>query len=458
MTRAMLFLALLALPACVHFQDRKLDTNKSLAAFEQRSLADSNLVRFLASNRVSATEKWNLDSLTFVAFYYHPSLDLARAQWSSARASIRRAGGRPNPTIGLLPGYNFNAASGVSPWKPTITYDLPIETAGKRARRMDRAKHLSQAARFNIVTSAWQVRSALRTALLDLFATTQRELALQAQLQSSQTILQLMEQRLLAGAVSATELFPARVAAMKSRSDLIDLKRQLVDARSRIADSLGMPLKALDSAEFDFPQAAETNEIGFSAVRRTALQGRADLLSALAEYDASQSALQLEIARQYPDIHLGSNYQWDQGENKWSLGVTFELPVLNRNQGPIAEAEAKRSEAAARFTALQAKAISEVDRAMATRKAVADQLKEAESLVKAHRDQLSNLQAALQQGAADRVEVETANFELRTSELSLLDLKIKARQAVGQLEDALQRPFDSLRLIEQDPKRTAAKQ
>src|SRR5262249_45251411 len=98
------------------------------------------------------------------------------------------------------------------------------------------------------------------------------------------------------------------------------------------------------------------------------------------------------------------------------------------------------------------------DRAVATRQAIADQLKETEAIVQANQQQVSLLQAALDKGGADRVELETATLELRSSELTLLELRIKALQSIGQLEDALQRPFDSLRLVEQDPKREAKKQ
>ena len=59
---------------------------------------------------------------------------------------------------------------------------------------------------------------------------------------------------------------------------------------------------------------------------------------ALADYAASQSALQLEIAKQYPDLHLGPGYELDQTDNKWSLGISLDLPILNHNQGPVAEA------------------------------------------------------------------------------------------------------------------------
>jgi len=454
------FAGLTLLTGCVHYHPEKLEAAGALNDFEARSLDNTNLASFLARNHPDIVpwqppQKWDLDTLTLVAFYYHPSLDVARAQWQTASAGIRTAGGRPNPTLGLFPGYDFNAASGVSPWIPSVTYDLPIETAGKRKRRLDRAGHLSEAARLNIVTTAWQVRSNLRIALLDLAAASARQKALQAQLQNQQTILQLLEQRLQAGAVAPAELYPARVAVLRARSDLVDSGRQIADARARIAEALGLPLKALQAAEFIFPLdlPAGWNELSSPEIRRAALQGRADLLAALADYAATESALQLEIARQYPDVHLGSNYQWDQGENKWQLGVSFELPLINRNQGPIAEATAKRIEAAARFNALQSKAIGEIDRATATRDAILDQLKQAEQVVETQRQQLATLQASLKAGAADRVEVETAALELRASELVVLDLKIRAHQTVGLLEDALQRPLAAFAHVEVDPKR-----
>src|SRR5439155_17054455 len=128
-----------------------------------------------------------------------------------------------------------------------------------RGRRLARAEQLSTAARLNILSTAWQVRSNLRLSLVDLTASQQREAALEAQLKSGESILRLMEQRLAAGAAAATELFPARVTVLRSRSDLIDLKRQIADARSRLAESLGVPLKALEGAQLAFSLATPTN-------------------------------------------------------------------------------------------------------------------------------------------------------------------------------------------------------
>jgi len=210
-------------------------------------------------------------------------------------------------------------------------------------------------------------------------------------------------------------------------------------------------LQAIEGIEFKSPLPQPTNtQLASSALRRQALQSRADVLSALAAYEASQAVLRLEIARQYPDIHLGNGYQWDQGENKWSIGLTFDLPVLNRNQGPIREAEAKRKEAAAQVLAIQAKVISEIDRSSGARSAIAEQLQQLRRMNNELRDQLSLLESRFTAGDADLLEVQTAKLELSISALAILDAEVKSLQTAGQLEDALQAPLKAIAAAEQD--------
>ena len=66
--------------------------------------------------------------LTLAAFYYHPDMEVARAEWDVARAAIQTAGGRPNPTLNVTPGLNFshvNAAPGSAPGFPSSVSMCP---------------------------------------------------------------------------------------------------------------------------------------------------------------------------------------------------------------------------------------------------------------------------------------------------------------------------------------------
>ena len=197
-------LALALLTGCARFQSQPLSPAKTAADLENRSLADPALKTFLEQNLHRQfthwpVASWDFETLTLVAFYYHPDLAVARAQWSVANAGVKTAGGVPNPTLSLTPGYNvnhINAAPGLSPWFPAVNFDVPVETAGKRRHRITTAQRLSESARLNIVTVAWQVRSRLRRSLLDLYAAREAENLLQQQAAAAAEVAQSMDSNL----------------------------------------------------------------------------------------------------------------------------------------------------------------------------------------------------------------------------------------------------------------------
>ena len=75
--------------------------------------------------------------------------------------------------------------------------------------------------------------------------------------------------------------------------------------------------------------------------------------------------------------------------------------MLNQNQGPIAEAEAKRAQAAAHFLTVQATAISEIDSALAGYNAALKESATAQSLCDDLRRQLDSVKAQAEMGEAD---------------------------------------------------------
>jgi outer membrane protein, heavy metal efflux system len=449
----------LLLAGCVRYEARPLVPGQSAAAIGARSLTSPDLRQYLADTAgrdVAAwpPETWDFETLAWVAFRNHPGLDIARAHWDVVRGGVRTAAGRPNPTVTATPGYAFGTAAGLSPWIPGIAFDVPVETAGKRGKRIAQGRLLAEAERLNVVTAAWQVRGDLRRALLEL-ATANRRVALQQDLVSLQReMAALLEERRQAGAAASTEVFPARIALAKAEAEAGVADRQAIAARVRLAQALGLPLRALEGHRFANPAdiaVPDRSPEVLAMARRTCLQTRADILSALAAYEASQSALQLEVARQYPDLHLGSGYQWDQGTDKWNLSIALELPLLNRNQGPIAEAGARRREAAARFVATQVRVNADLDAAVAERSLAVGQLAALEAVDAQLLQRAERVRKQFEAGGADRLEDRGAQLELAQGRLTLLDARHQAALAAGQLEDVLQVPFARLAVVEATP-------
>jgi cobalt-zinc-cadmium efflux system outer membrane protein len=435
-------LGIVLFAGCARFHPQPISPEQTAATFDTRSLANPDLQAFLETNHVTGPwprRSWDLDVLTLAAFYYQPALAEARAQWASVRATRVTAGQRPNPTVGFTPTYDTTTPP---PWIFGVTWDIPIETAGKRGRRIAQADHFSEAARWNFVAAAWQTRSHVRTAWLNLHAARENESLLARQESAQSNVVRLLEGQLAVGAMSDFEVTQARVALNTTRLARQDATGQYGQARVQLANALGLPLHALDDAPFSFAGLDQfPQDLTAPEIRRQAVLNRADVRGALAEYAASQSALQLEIAKQYPDLHLNPGYELDQTDNKWSLGVTLELPVLSHNQGPVAEAKAKRAEAAAHFLMVQAQAIGEIDSALAGYRAALSQTKTAAALQDDLQKQLDSVRAQVQAGEIDSAALANAEVEFCAGAKSRLDSLIKAQQALGQLEDAVQSPL-----------------
>ena len=140
-------------------------------------------------------------------------------------------------------------------------------------------------------------------------------------------------------------------------------------------------------------------------------------------------------------MHLGTGYQFDQGENKWALGLTAKLPVLNQNQGPIAEAAAKRAELGARVLALQARIAGEVDRALAAWRGAQSRLAALGGVRAAQQNRVASLKAQFDAGAVESLDVLIAEAELAAEELLYWEAEVKTMRALGELEDAIQFPL-----------------
>jgi outer membrane protein TolC len=326
-----------------------------------------------------------------------------------------------------------------------VTFDLPIETAGKRGKRMAQAKQLAEAARWDFISVAWQTRSKVRAALLDLLLARENESLLTGQMLAQSNVVRLLEGQRAAGSVSDYDVTQARVTLEMTQLSRQDAVGQVDQARAALAGALGIPLHALAGAKFSFGTLDRfPRDLTRPEVRRQALFNRADVRGALADYAASQADLQLEIANQYPDIHLGPGYAYNNGnagDNEWQLGLTVTLPILNHNEGAVAEAEAKRTQAAAHFLSVQAAAMSEIDSALAGYNAALKESATAQSLRGDLRRQLDSVKAQAQLGEADALALADAESAYYTGAQNQLNATIKAQQALGALEDAVQSPL-----------------
>jgi len=441
------------LAACASYQPGRLEPAQSARHFAQRSLSNPHLCRYLQSNisgrsngALCPPSGWDLTSLTLAGFFYSPDLAVAQANLAVVKAGIITAGQRPNPSLGLGPQYSASLAPAFTPWAiGAAELNFPIETAGKRSYRLAQARALAEGAALGVGEAAWNVRQAVRSALMtELVSQRQLELA-QAYQAASARIALLIQQRAAAGEIAAPAVDFALTNLATSRLKTTQAQTRIPAARNQLAAAIGVPAQALRGLSLawpDFDHPPDPSALDEARVRRLALQNSLELRRLLTQYAAADDALKLEIARQYPDINLGGGYSWEGNENIFELLPVITLPVMNQNQGPIAQARARRAQAASVFIAAQAHVIAQANAALSNYRGALEVLEQATRAVTFAQQRLAGMRRAVELGDTDKLTLAAAELDtlqVRQSELSALS---GAQSALGALEDAMQRPLE----------------
>lgn len=444
--RVVVLFGVLFLAGCAvrRYQAAPIVPAETASRFESRSLADPDLQAYEEKNLGHGVSPWpprtwDLRTLSLAALYFNPTLEAARARVGEAEAAVVTAGARPNPSLSVAPGIP-------SPYLFNLDLAVPIETAGKRGHRVQVARSLDRAARFDLADSAWKVRSGVRAALLNYLLAGRNLDLLRSEEKVRDDEVNILEQRFSVGEIPRPEVDLARIELSKTYLAVRTGEGQLDEARAALAAAIGIPTAGLQGFDFswsdlDSPPSAESLSSG--QIQRDAVLNRMDVRRALARYAAAEAELQLEISRQYPDLQIGPGYTYEERNNFFTLGLSTTLPLFNRNQGPIAEAEARRKEAASIFLEKQAQVIADSERALALYIAAFKQLAEAgQSLRKLQDTQLQMMQQAVQLGEEDRLSLNGVQLQSSALARTQLDVLARAQGALGELEDAVQRPFD----------------
>ena len=447
----------LLLPACGFqtYAAKPIDPAQTFARRQATDPSSEAFHQFLIAQSYPAQafpiEHWGLRELTLAALFYHPQLNVARAQWRAAQSAELTAAQRPLPGVSGGVENHSQTDGGVSPWTYSLGIDLPIETAGKREARIDRATSLSEAARIEIAQQVWQVRSRVAASWIEYNASRLQAAVLQQELMLRQQIVGMLDARFEAGMISSVERSNARLQLQRTEQALEAEKNRAPELLAALATDTGLSLDTLQNltlqtADLDsLPSLEHQRKLQRTAsddIQQAAILNRLDLRAALARYAAAEAKLKLEIARQYPDIVLSPGYSYDQGDRVWSLGIGALMTLLNKNRGLIAEARALRDVEAAQFEALQARIIGDVAQTKARYYAALDELDKARAIRTAQIERTTRIARQYDAGFADRLELTTTRLENLLATQSLLNVEYKAQRAANALEEAIQQPLE----------------
>ncbi len=416
-----------------------------IAKLERKDPTSAEFNQYLLNNGYAAErlpiQQWGSVELTYCALFFHPSLDVARAQWRSAQSAEATVAERTAPTINGNIAHSDDSDPSKKPFAFGLSIDIPIDTVNKRNIRIENAQHLSQAAKLEIAQAAWQLRSNITQTLTEYrFNEAQLRLITEEELRR-QEIANLYQKRVSAGAASNIELSNAKMQLQTVTSALNTVQQNKLVLRSKLASNTGLPLAKVETMPLELDNKRKSEDIPDKELQTSALLNRIDIRIALERYATAETKLKLEIAKQYPDIVISPGVAYEFGDNIWSLGLSGLLTLLNKNKVGIAEATMLRELEAAQFEALQTKVILDANTANAEVNQALQALEHQKRLLTQQQSNTQRLQRKLTAGEIDRLEMTYAKLEEINAEKNVALADFQLNKSLDQLENILQKPL-----------------
>jgi cobalt-zinc-cadmium efflux system outer membrane protein len=214
-----------------------------------------------------------------------------------------------------------------------------LELSGQRGERREAAEAALEAARAAFRQARVGVLGDVGRAFAE--AVHRRELLAveETEAELARAFAATVERRLEAGSATAVDLALARAGLARAERGLALARGSYRTAESRLAESVGSVGSALVTPTGGLPPLEPPPPL--DEVLSRALSVRGDLAAATARVEAAEARRRLARALRIPDLTVGARARREEGDDVTSLSVGIPIPLFDRNQGRIAEAEAE---------------------------------------------------------------------------------------------------------------------
>ena len=355
-----------------------------------------------------------IDQAVEIALSRHGELNAAEAAIDVRSGATLQAGLAPNPVFSLqTENWRFYGDPGFSASRDLDVFALvsmPVETAGKKQRRVGLAEADARVAEFERQGVAWRVRQNVKKAFWQASAAQARL----DMLGSSRETLQRLEDyhavRVKLGAMAEVDLIKVRVEV--GRLDLTLATAGMEAMRAKIALLEAMGVTELDTSFEVRPPDAKPAKVSWNSTQasgkviETAVTQRAEILLGQAHVERALAAVELQRSLARPDVTPYLGYKRSNAFHTLVGGFSIPLPVRNRNTGAIEEALAEVRRQQALLRATEARVHAEVAAAVEGVRRRSEMLRSMEAGVLERTRETSQIAlAAYQEGGVELLDV-----------------------------------------------------
>ncbi len=310
---------------------------------------------------IDGRDGFSPDEVAVMAVLASPQLRALRDQRGVAQAQVLQAGILPNPQLGYaLDQPHGNAdPSLVTGRNLGLSWDLTSLLG--RQDRVAGARATAGALALDIAWQEWQTAQAARLGAFRLLGLQQRLPLLRQMEDDYAGTLAADRQAFAAGQITAPDLTAASDRWIAAQNSRLAAEKEERTERSSLNLALGLPPDALLALK----PAAIFAALPVDVTPATLLAGlekrRLDLVALTLGYESNEAGLRAAVKMQFPKIGLSIAKVNDTSDVRTrTYGVTFDLPLFDRNQGAVAVARATRQQLFDEYVARVAEARADV--------------------------------------------------------------------------------------------------
>ena len=285
-------------------------------------------------------EQLRKESALALTIKNNPRISASIARIKNAESSKNQAALRPNPTAAFEI-ENFagtNELEGFDGAEATIGLAQEIETAGKRKKRMDVAAYQLQINKENAITDALSLLAETDYAFMRLAIAQERVKLSEKRLVLADKTHTAVKKRVSAAAASNIQHTKADIEQSSAQLEKNKAEAELTEAQNALTALLvTQEVTEVQAMLGNLPSPPERQAL--LAAIETTPQIRATAFLKMRAH--SQLALARAQAKPNPTIELSVRRLNDNDSTALVTGISFPLPVFNRNQGAIQQAKAK---------------------------------------------------------------------------------------------------------------------
>lgn len=281
-----------------------------------------------------------IDQLIAMALEANPALAAELARERAAQAAIRTARALPNPEVEWLAGRQGARLPGVAEGSAqSLSLTQRLELPSLRRARLDAAESTARGVRASVGAFRHGLVANVKRSHLGV-------LRAQAELRNAREDAQVTEQIYTRVKVRVETGEAPRFELLRAEAERLNAQRTVQTAQQRVGQALAelrrvvgpaLPPDARVAGSIEDPVFPDEPP---EALRSRLLERHPELVAARADLRAAEARVRLEEAQAAPSwaLRLAADRNPDLTQRR--VGVQVTVPLLDRREGPIAEARA----------------------------------------------------------------------------------------------------------------------